>query len=348
MNRDSTVASPTPALSQAERAPFCDPLSLRSACAALLVALAGNALAQSAAQSYPSKPIRLIVPISAGGGLDTIARGVGQKLTESVGQAIVVDNRGGASGTIAAESVMHAAPDGYTILMTSATLVIRPLLFKVPYDLARDFTPITQLSSQSYLLMVNNAVPAKSVSELVAHARARPGKLNYGSVGLGSQIHLLTELFRTMTKTRIVHVPYKGIANAYPDLISGNIQFMFGSVITGQPHVKAQRIRALAVSGPRRVSAFPELPTVAEAGVKGFAVTQWYGLLAPVGTPREIVGFLNKETNKTLQHPDVVARIAAEGSEAVGSTPQQLAAHIKAERARWAKVIKEAGIKGEE
>jgi tripartite-type tricarboxylate transporter receptor subunit TctC len=319
-------------------------LLLRSACAALLLALA----AQGAAQSYPTKPIRLIVPISAGGGLDTIARGVGQKLGESVGQTIVVDNRGGASGTIAAESAMHAAPDGYTILMTSATLVIRPLLFKVPYDLARDFTPITQLSSQSYLLMVNNSVPAKSVSELVAYAKANPGKLNYGSVGLGSQIHLLTELFRTMTKTQIVHVPYKGITNAYPDLISGNIQFMFGSVITGQPHVKTQRIRALAVSGPKRVSAFPELPTVSEAGVKGFAVTQWYGLLAPVGTPRETVDFLNKEINKTLQHPDVVARIAADGSEAAGSTPQQLAAHIKAERARWAKVIKEAGIKGEE
>jgi len=319
-------------------------LLLRSACAALLFALA----AQGAAQSYPNKPIRLIVPISAGGGLDTIARGVGQKLGESVGHTIVVDNRGGASGTIAAESAMHAAPDGYTILMTSATLVIRPLLFKVPYDLARDFTPITQLSTQSYLLMVNNSVPAKSVSELVAYAKANPGKLNYGSVGLGSQIHLLTELFKTMTQTQVVHVPYKGITLAYPDLISGNIQFMFGSVITGQPHVKAGRIRALAVSGPKRVSAFPELPTVAEAAVPGFAVTQWYGLLAPVGTPREIVQFLNKEINKTLQHPEVATRIAAEGSEAVGSTPQQLAAHIKAERARWAKVIKEAGIKGEE
>lgn len=314
----------------------------------LLCAALATVLSPAHSQQYPTKPIRLIVPISAGGGLDTIARGVGQKLTENVGQTIVVDNRGGASGTIAAEAAMHAAPDGYTILMTSATLVIRPLLFKVPYDLARDFAPITQLSTQSYLLMVNNSVPAKSVSELVAHAKANPGKLNYGSVGLGSQIHLLTELFKTMTKTQVVHVPYKGITNAYPDLISGNIQFMFGSVITGQPHVKAQRIRALAVSGPKRVSAFPELPTVAEAGVPGFAVTQWYGLLAPAGTPHEIVQFLNKEINKTLQHPDVAARIAAEGSEAVGSSPQQLAAHIKAERARWAKVIKEAGIKGEE
>ena len=314
----------------------------------LLCAALATGLPPAHAQQYPTKPIRLIVPISAGGGLDTIARGVGQKLGENVGHTIVVDNRGGASGTIAAESAMHAAPDGYTILMTSATLVIRPLLFKVPYDLARDFTPITQLSTQSYLLMVNNSVPAKSVSELVAYSKANPGKLNYGSVGLGSQIHLLTELFRTMTKTQVVHVPYKGITNAYPDLISGNIQLMFGSVITGQPHVKAQRIRALAVSGPKRVSAFPELPTVAEAGVPGFAVTQWYGLLAPAGTPREIVQFLNKEINKTLQHPDVAARIAAEGSEAVGSSPQQLAAHIKAERARWARVIKEAGIKGEE
>jgi len=314
----------------------------------LLCAALATALPHASAQQYPAKPVRLIVPISAGGGLDTIARAVGQKMTESLGQAIVVDNRGGASGTIAAEAAKFAAPDGYTVLMTSATLVIRPLLYKVPYDLARDFAPITQLSTQSYLLMVGNAVPAKSVAELVAHARANPGKLNYGSVGIGSQIHLLTELFRTMTKTQVIHVPYKGITNAYPDLIYGNIQFMFGSVITGQPYVKSQRIRALAVSGSKRVKAFPELPPVAEAGVKGFSVTQWYGLLVPVGTPSEIVDFLNKEFNKTLRQPEVAARLAAEGSEAVGSTPQQLAAHIKAERVRWAKVIKEAGIKGEE
>jgi tripartite-type tricarboxylate transporter receptor subunit TctC len=319
-------------------------LLLRGAFAALLMAFA----AQGAAQSYPTKPIRLIVPISPGGGLDYIARAVALKLTENLGQTIVVDNRGGASGTIAAESAMQAAPDGYTILMTSASLVTRPLLYKVPYDLSRDFAPITQLSTQSYLLLTTNSLPVKSVPDLLAYARANPGKLNYGSVGNGSQIHLMTELFRTMTQIQVVHVPYKGAINAYPDLISGSIQFMFNSVTAGQPHVKAQRLRALAVSGPRRVSAFPDLPTVSQAGVKGFSVTQWYGLLAPAGTPRDIVEFLSKEINSTLKQPDVTARIAAEGSEAVGSTPHQLAAHIKAERAKWTKVIKDAGIRGEE
>ncbi len=317
--------------------------SLILVCAAL-----ATALPHASAQQYPTKPIRLIVPISAGGGLDYIARAVAQKLTENLGQSIVVDNRGGASGTIAAEAAMQAAPDGYTILMTSASLVTRPLLYKVPYDLSRDFAPITQLSAQSYLLLTTNSLPVRSVQELLVHARANPGKLNYGSVGNGSQIHLMTELFRHMTKIQVVHVPYKGAVNAYPDLISGNIQFMFNSVTAAQPHVKAQRLRALAVSGPRRVSAFPDLPTVAEAGVKGFSVTQWYGLLAPIGTPRDIVEFLSKQINSTLQQPDVAARIAAEGSEAVGSTPQQLAAHIKAERAKWAQVIKDAGIRGEE
>ena len=312
-------------------------------CAALLLALA----AQASAQSFPTKPVRLIVPIAAGGGLDTIARAIGQKLAENLGQAIVVDNRGGASGTIAAESAKYAAPDGYTILMTSATLAIRPLLYKVPYDLARDFAPITQLTSQSHLLMANNSLPAKSVSELVALAKASPGKLNYGSVGNGSQIHLMTELFRTMTGTQMVHVPYKGITNAFPDLITGSIQIMFGSIASGQGHVRAQRVRALAISGPRRSKVFPELPTISES-VPGYVVTQWYGLLAPAGTPRDVVDILNREVNKTLQQPEVAARMAAEGSEPVGSTPQQLAAHIKTEHARWAKVIQDAGIKGEE
>ena len=312
-------------------------------CAALLLALA----AQASAQSFPTKPVRLIVPIAAGGGLDTIARAIGQKLAENLGQAIVVDNRGGASGTIAAESAKYAAPDGYTILMTSATLAIRPLLYKVPYDLARDFAPITQLTSQSHLLMANNSLPAKSVSELVALAKASPGKLNYGSVGNGSQIHLMTELFRTMTGTQMVHVPYKGITNAFPDLITGSIQIMFGSIASGQGHVRAQRVRALAISGPRRSKVFPELPTISES-VPGYVVTQWYGLLAPAGTPRDVIDILNREVNKTLQQPEVAARMAAEGSEPVGSTPQQLAAHIKTEHARWAKVIQDAGIKGEE
>jgi len=323
-------------------------LFLRSACSALLLALGVQAHAQGAAPVFPTKPIRLIIPIVAGGGPDTIGRAVGMKLTENLGQTVVVDNRAGASGAIAVELASRAALDGYTILLISASQIIRPLLFKVPYDIYRDFVPITQLSTQSYVLMASPSLPVKTVLELVTYAQANPGKLNFASVGQGSQIHLMTELFRTMAKFQAVHVPYKGIGPAYPDLISGNIQFMFGSIITSQGHIRAKRLHALAVSGPKRIKAAPELPTVAEAGVPGFAVTQWYALLAPAGTPRAIVETLNKETNKALHQPDVSGRIAAEGSEAVGVTPQQLAAHMKSERDKWIRVIKDAGIRGEE
>jgi tripartite-type tricarboxylate transporter receptor subunit TctC len=301
-----------------------------------------------AAQPYPVRPIRLLIPTAAAGGPDTIGRAVGQALTDSLGQTIVVDNRPGASGAIAMEVGKLAAPDGYTLNIFSVSQIIRPLLYKVPYDLERDFAPITQLSAQSYVLMTTPSLPVKSVSELLAHARANPGKLNFASVGQGSQIHLMTELFRAMTKIQVTHVPYKGIAAAYPDLFAGTIHFTFAGIISAQPHIKAQRVRALAVSGPTRMRALPELPTVSEAGVPGFAVTQWYGLLAPAATPRPTVEFLNKEVNRALQQPDAAGRIAAEGSEAVGSTPQQLAAQIKAERAKWVKVIQQAGIKGEE
>jgi len=300
------------------------------------------------AQPYPAKPIRLLIPTAAAGGPDTIGRALAQKLTDTFGQTVVVDNRAGASGAIALDLGRLAAPDGYTLNIFSVSQIIRPLLFRVPYDLERDFAPITQLSAQSYVLMTTPSLPVNSVTELIAHARANPGKLNFASVGQGSQIHLLTELFRTMTKIQVIHVPYKGIAAAYPDLFSGSIHFTFAGIISAQPHIKAQRVRALAVSGPARMKALPDLPTVAEAGVPGFAVTQWYGLLAPAGTPRQTLEFLNKEVTRALQQPDVAGRIAAEGSEAVASTPQQLIAQIKAERAKWAKVIKEAGIKGEE
>lgn len=317
---------------------------MRCACAVLGIAL----VAQSAAQPYPAKPIRLLIPTAAAGGPDTIGRALAQKLTDTFGQTVVVDNRAGASGAIALDLGRLAAPDGYTLNIFSVSQIIRPLLFRVPYDLERDFAPITQLSAQSYVLMTTPSLPVNSVTELIAHARANPGKLNFASVGQGSQIHLLTELFRTMTKIQVIHVPYKGIAAAYPDLFSGSIHFTFAGIISAQPHIKAQRVRALAVSGSARMKALPDLPTVAEAGVPGFAVTQWYGLLAPAGTPRQTVEFLNKEVTRALQQPDVAGRIAAEGSEAVASTPQQLIAQIKAERAKWARVIKNAGIKGEE
>lgn len=320
---------------------------LRSSGAALLIALCAPVQAQGPTLPYPARPVRLIVPIAPGGGPDTISRAVGQQLTEQLGQTVVADNRPGASGAIALDLAKAAAPDGYTLVTISASHVIRPLVYPSPYELARDFAPVSQLSAQSYVLLVNNALPVRSVRELVAHARAHPRKLNYASVGQGSQIHLMTELFRSLARVEVVHVPYKGIAAAYPDLMSGTVHFVFGGIVSALAHVKAGRLRGLAVSGARRMSALPDLPTVAEAGVPGFAVSQWYAVLAPAGTPRAVVERLNREINAALGNAEVARRIAAEGSEAVGSTPRELAAHIEAERARWARVIKEAGIRAE-
>lgn len=305
-------------------------------------------LAQLAqAQSYPTRPIRLIVPLAAGGGMDTVARGVGLKLTESLGQTIVVDNRGGGGGSIGAELVAAAAPDGYTLIMMSSTSVIHPLMYKSRYDTLRDFAPVSQVTTQPYVIVVNPKLPIQSVKELIGYAKANPDKLNFASSGNGSLIHLATELFKSATGTRMVHIPYKGIGAAYPDIIAGNIQVIFASIISAQPHVRAQRIRALAVTGTKRAQSSPELPTVAEAGVPGFAVTQWYGVFAPAGTPRAVVDRLHREIVAVLKLPEVAARLAADGAEAVGNTPQQFGAHVRAERDKWAKVIKETGIRGE-
>jgi tripartite-type tricarboxylate transporter receptor subunit TctC len=299
------------------------------------------------AQTYPSRPIRLIVPLAAGGGMDTVARGVALKLTDSLGQTVVVDNRGGGGGSIGAELVAAAAPDGYTLIMMSATSVIHPLMYKARYETLRDFAPVTQVTTQPYVIVLNSGVPATSVRELIGYAKANPDKLNYASSGNGSLIHLATELFRITTGTRLVHIPYKGIGAAYPDLIAGNIQLILASIISAQPHVKAQRIRALAVTGSKRAGSSPELPTVAEAGVPGYAVTQWYAVFAPAGAPKGVVDRLHREIVKVLQLNEVTMRLTADGAESVGSTPQQLAAHVKAERDKWARVIKQTGIRGD-
>ena len=311
--------------------------------AVVLTALATQVLSQS----YPARPIRLIVPLAAGGAMDTVARAVSVKLTEQLGQMFVVDNRGGGGGSIGAELAASAPPDGYTLIMMSATSVIHPLMYKSRYDASRDFAPISQVTSQPYVIVVNPKLPIQNVNELVAYAKANPNKLNYGSAGQGGLIHLATELFKNATGTHMVHVPYKGIGAAYPDLIAGNIQVIFASIISAQPHVRAQRIRALAVTGAKRAQSSPELPTVAEAGVKGFVVTGWYGVFAPARTPRTIVERLHQEIIKLLQQPEVTARFAADGAEPVGSTPQQLDAHVRDERDRWSNVIKDAGIRGD-
>lgn len=313
-------------------------------CAGLMLALP----AQVPAQDYPTKPVRFIVPLAAGGGMDTVARGLAQKLGESLGQAIVVDNRGGGGGSIGAEMAAAAAPDGYTWIMMSATAVIRPLMYqKTGYDLARDFVPVSQVTAQPYVLTVHPSLPIKSVRELVAYAKANPAKLNYASAGQGSLIHLASELFNSTAGIRTVHVPYKGIGAAYPDLITGHVQMVFASIVSVQPHVRAQRLRALAVSSAQRAKAQPDWPTVAEAGIPGFAVTQWYGVFVPARAPRAVVERLNREIIKAVHEPGLTGRFAADGAEAVGSSRQEFAAHIKAEHVKWSKVIHDTGIKGD-
>jgi len=278
-----------------------------------------------------------------------LARTVGNHLAERWGQSVVIDNRSGAGGTIAGEMAARAAPDGYTLMMgtIAATATNVSLVRKLPYDPVRDFAPITLVAEQPLMLMVHPAVPARSVEELIQLARAKPGLLTFASAGNGTGGHLSAELFRMMTGVDIVHVPYKGIAPALTDTISGQVTMSFSSLISGAPHVKVGRLRALAVTSVRRSAAMPELPTMAEAGVKGYVSSTWYGLLAPRGTPRAIVLRLNNEVVALLKRSDVRERLLADGAEPVGNTPEEFGAFIKAEIERWAKVIRAAGIRAD-
>jgi tripartite-type tricarboxylate transporter receptor subunit TctC len=315
---------------------------------ALAAVLAGAPALACAQTAYPQRPVRVIVPLAAGGAMDTVTRALAQKLTESMGQSFVVDNRGGGGGAVGAELAAAAPADGYTLLMMSSSAVIRPLMYDGSrYNIARDFVAISQVTSQPYVLTVHPAVPAKSMQELVSYAKTNPGKINYASSGQGSIIHLTTELFNRAVAIKTVHVPYKGIGAAYPDLLANNVQMVFASIVSVLPHLKTQRLRALAISGPARSKIVPDVPTVAEAGAKGFSVTNWYGLVAPTRTPQPILERLNRETVKVVHHPDLAQRYAADGADGVGSTAQQFAAHIKAENEKWGRLIRETGIKGD-
>ena len=300
----------------------------------------------AAAQNYPSRPVRVLVPLAPGGSMDTIARALSQRLTESMGQNFIVDNRPGAGSNVALETAMASPPDGHTVVGVSATVVIYPIMYKARFDVLRDFAPVTQITAQAYLLAVNPTVPARSALELVSHLKANPGKLNFASSGIGSPIHLSGELFMIATGTKMTHVPYKGMGAAYADLIAGNIELSFPTIVSSQAHIRAGRLRGLAVTGPKRAPAMPDMPTMSEAGVPGVVVTNWYGIMAPAGTPRPIIDKLNREIVNALRQPDMMKRLVADGSEAVGGTPEELKAHIAAERDKWAKVIKAAGIKG--
>jgi tripartite-type tricarboxylate transporter receptor subunit TctC len=314
--------------------------------AAALAAL-GVLVQPSHAQNYPSRPVRIIVPLAAGGGMDTVTRGLALRLGEAFGQTVVVDNRPGAGSQVALEILTSAPPDGHTLMMISATTVVHPILYKSRFDIARDFLPVSQVSQQGYVLVVHPKIPAKNVSELVQYLRANPGKLNYGSSGIGSLIHMSGELFQIATGTKMTHVPFKGMGAAYTDLVAGRVEVAFPTIISSIPHISAGRLRALAVTQAKRVPALPDVPTFAEAGVKGIVVVNWYGLIAPPATPKPIIDRVAAETAKAMQTPDVIKRLVAEGSEAVGGTPRDFAAHLRAEQAQWSKVIKQAGIRGE-
>ena len=298
------------------------------------------------AQSYPVRPVRILVPLAAGGGMDTVTRGLALKLADSLGQTVVVDNRPGAGSLVALDILAGSAPDGYTLMMISATTVVHPILYKSRYDIVRDFTPVTQVTAQGYALVVHPSLPAKSVSELVQYIRAHPGKLNYASSGIGSPIHMSTELFQVATGTRMIHVPFKGMGAAYADLVGGRIELSFATIISSLPHVSAGRLRALAVTPGKRAPAMPSVPTLKEAGVP-VEVVNWYGLIAPAKVPKAVAERVSNETTKAMQSPDVVKRLVAEGSEAVTTSPPEFAAHIRAERDQWSRVIKEAGIRGQ-
>src|SRR5262245_2412653 len=296
---------------------------------------------------FPTRPVRLLVGFSPGGGTDLAVRIIGKKLAETWGQQVVVDNRPGAGGLLAFDMVAKAIPDGYTLLAASPSFAIQPsLAIKLPYDAERDFIPVTEATAAPYLLVVYPGVEAKSVKELIELAKANPGKLNYASGGIGSAQHLAAELFAFMAGVNIVHVPFKGAVNV-PEVIAGRVQILMSGLPQGLPQVQAGRLRALAVTTAARSSAVPSIPTIAEAGVPGYDVTIWYGILTSGGTPRPIVDKLNAGWVDALKSPDVRQQLAAIGLEAVGSSSAQFAALVKAEIKQWGEVIKRAGIKPE-
>lgn len=298
------------------------------------------------AQQYPNRPIRIIVPSTPGGSVDTLARTISPRLSERWRQQVVVDNRSGAGGIIAAELTAKAPPDGYLLMLgTIASLCTNvSLQKKLPYDPVRDFAPVTLVATQNLMLVVHPSLPAKSVKELVRFAKAQSGKLSFASAGNGTGSHLSGELFKQLAGVDILHIPYKGVAPAMVDVISGQVAINFPSILTALPHVRSGRVRALAVTGARRTRAAPELPTMQEAGVKGYESATWYGIVAPAGTPQDIVTKLSAEIAALLNQADTHERLSREGADPVGSTPQEFGQFMQQEIEKWRKVIRAAGI----
>jgi tripartite-type tricarboxylate transporter receptor subunit TctC len=311
----------------------------------LAVAAALGAVGGAQAQDYPVRAIRIVVPSSPGGGTDILARQIAVKLTERWGQQVIVDNRPGAGQMIGLELVAKAAPDGYTLVMAATPLAVNTVLFKkVPYDPLRDFAPVTQVAAMPNLLVAHPALPARTIKQVIALAKARPGELTYSSSGIGTGPHLSMELFNAMAGVKIEHVPYKGTSPAMVDTISGHVQMLMSTLLPPLPHLKPGRLRALGVTSAARLASLPDVPTVAEGGVPGYEVVGWYGMAAPANTPRAIVAKLHSEIAAILQAPETREKLAAEGADPVGSTPEQFGAFIKAEIEKWGKVVKTAGI----
>jgi tripartite-type tricarboxylate transporter receptor subunit TctC len=311
-----------------------------------LLALAALSAQPVIAQSYPNRAIKLVVPSSPGGGTDIIGRILAQKLSEQLGQQVVVENRAGAGTIIGNEAVAKAAPDGYTLLMGLSTLAINPSMYaKLPYDALHDFAPVSQAVTVPNILTLHPSVPARTVKEFLALAKAKPGSITFGSAGVGTSPHLSGELFKSLGKIDIVHVPFKGSGQSVISQLAGEIAANFPSVPTAIPYIKADRLRGLGVTTVKRTQALPDVPSIAEAGVPGYEATQWFGVLAPVGTPRPIIDRLSQEVTRALRAADVKERVTAEGMEIVASTPEEFASYIKSETDKWTKVIKAAGIK---
>ena len=300
------------------------------------------------AQSWPTKPVRMIIAFPPGGPTDLVSRVLAQKLSEQLGQQVIVDNKPGAGGNIAAELAAKAAPDGYTIFYNTSAIVIGPALYgKVNYDTLKDFTPVLLTASVPMVLVVNPQLPARSVKEFVDLAKTRSGALNYSSSGTGTITHLASAMMSTQTGIQTQHIPYKGSAPGLVDLASGQTQFMIDTINTVLPYVRDNRLRGLAVTSAKRSPLLPELPTLAEAGISGFEAAAWQGIVVPTGTPNEIVQKLNAEVNKALMHPDIRSRLAAQGADILGGTPAEYAAYLRSEMPRWAKAVKDSGAKAE-
>jgi len=299
-------------------------------------------------QDYPSKPVRIVVPFAPGGPNDIIVRLVAQKLTETWGQPVVVENKAGAGGNIGTDFVAKATPDGYTLLSVGpGSLIINPLIGKVPYDTARDFAPVTLMARAPNALVAHPSLPASSVKELIALARSQPGRINYGSGGNGSTPHLAGALFAAMAGIALTHVPYKGTAPATTDLIGGQVQIAFLGIPTVLPHVKSGKLRVLAVTGKHRSPELPGVSTVDEAGVPGYEVSPWYGLLAPAGTPREVVARLGAEVSRIVRAAEMKEKLAVQGAEVAGGSPEEFGAVIQADSLTWSRIVKDAGIRVE-